>query len=188
MRNLIRFEPNGKSFTDKTEFQSHNDNFHGIEKLYETQAPNKTEESKRTFIPFNSAKERLSFYDTEICKMKCNHCDESFENRILWEAHIQSEHRMNPYVCSICPNVSFPTRGFLKKHLLQEHPEHYEMTVVKAEWPCDFPDCTYVGKTRRNLWAHKRNHRTEKPFKCDQCDYTSKQSANLKIHKELVLK
>ena len=119
--------------------------------------------------------------------MKCNHCDETFENRILWEAHIQSEHRLNPYVCSFCTDVSFPTRGLLKKHQLEEHSDQYETTVVKAEWPCDFPECKYVGKTRRNLWSHKRNHRTEKPFKCDQCDYACKLSANLRTHKELVL-
>ena len=30
--------------------------------------------------------------------------------------------------------------------------------------------------------SHKKTHRTEKPNKCDQCDYESSQAVHLQVH------
>merc|ERR1719259_296639 len=96
------------------------------------------------------------------------------------------EHGVNPYDCLICPDATFPTHYQLRKHQKEFHGENMTKEV-KTEWPCDILGCKYVGKTRRNLYSHKRNHViTEKPWKCDQCDYSCKLKANLLIHQEMV--
>lgn len=99
-----------------------------------------------------------------------------------------SEHMMNPYHCLICGSeVSFSSYNELKKHQIEIHDG--KMTKdAKTEWPCDIPGCNYVGKTRKLLWTHKRRQhiKTEKSWKCDQCDYASNSKGNLNMHKELV--
>ena len=58
----------------------------------------------------------------------------------------------------------------------------------KTEWPCDIPGCNFVGSTRQLLWTHKRRQhiKSEKPWKCDQCDYASNTKNNLLLHQELI--
>ena len=121
-----------------------------------------------------------------IADIKCGICDSTFENRIIYDAHMIQEHGVNPYDCLICPDATFPTHYQLRKHQKEFHGENMTKEV-KTEWPCDIPGCKYVGKTRRNLYSHKRNHViTEKPWKCNQCDYSCKLKANLLIHQEMV--
>ena len=121
-----------------------------------------------------------------VGEMKCGICDSTFENRIIYDAHMIQEHGVNPYDCLICPDATFPTHYQLRKHQREFHGENMTKEI-KTEWPCDIPGCKYVGKTRRNLYSHKRNHViTEKPWKCDQCDYSCKLKANLLIHQEMV--
>ena len=121
-----------------------------------------------------------------VGEMKCGICDSTFGSRIIYDAHMIKDHKVNPYNCLICPDATFPTHYQLKKH--QEEFHDGEMTKeTKTEWPCDIPGCRYVGKARRNLWAHKRQHLREKLWKCDQCDYACKLKANLTIHKEMVI-
>ena len=120
-----------------------------------------------------------------IGDMKCGICDLILETRIIYDTHMIQEHNVNPYNCLICPDASFQTHYELKKH--QDEIHDGKMTKdSKTEWPCDLPGCRYVGKTRRNLWSHKRNHTLAKPWKCDQCDYACKLKANLIIHQEMV--
>ena len=162
-------EPNPKSFTSKTELQSHNENFHWCIKK---KAPKVPMPPRHRF--------------DNIGEMKCGICDSTFENRIIYDAHMIQEHGVNPYDCLICPDATFPTHYQLRKHQKEFHGENMTKEI-KTEWPCDIPGCKYVGKTRRNLYSHKRNHViTEKPWKCDQCDYSCKLKANLLIHQEMV--
>ena len=118
--------------------------------------------------------------------MKCGICDSTFGNRIIYDAHMIKDHKINPYNCLICPDATFPTHYQLKKHQKEFHDEEIAKET-KTEWPCDIPGCRYVGKARRNLWAHKRQHLREKRWKCDQCDYACKLKANLTLHKEMVI-
>ena len=81
--------------------------------------------------------------------------------------------------------TSFPTHHELTKH--QEKFHHGKMIKdVKTELSCDMPGCEYVTKDRRHLWRHKKIHSTERPWKCDQCDYTCKVKDSLIIHQEMV--
>ena len=73
----------------------------------------------------------------------------------------------------------------LKKHQDEFHDR--KMTKdIKTDWPCDIPGCEYVGKDRRNLYRHKATHSTERPWKCNQCDYTCKIKNSLIVHQEMV--
>ena len=79
----------------------------------------------------------------------------------------------------------FPTHHELKKH--QDKFHHGKMVKDgKTELSCDMPGCEYVTKDRRHLWRHKKTHSTERPWKCDQCDYTCKVKDSLIIHQEMV--
>ena len=48
-------------------------------------------------------------------------------------------------------------------------------------YKCD--QCKYSSKTAQNLKTHKLTHSGEKPCACDQCKYSSKAAQNLKTHK-----
>ena len=95
-----------------------------------------------------------------------------------------SVHKVNSHRCLICPDASFPTHYHLKRHREEFHDGFKE---AKTEWPCDFPGCKYVGKSRQVLWCHKKTHTTEKPWKCDQCDYACKIKNQLILHQEMVI-
>ena len=48
-------------------------------------------------------------------------------------------------------------------------------------YKCD--ECDYTTEISSNIKSHKRKHSGEKPYKCDKCDYASTQSSALGIHK-----
>ena len=81
--------------------------------------------------------------------------------------------------------TSFPTHHELKKHQDKFH-NGKMVKDVKTELSCDMPGCVYVTKDRRHLWRHKKIHSTERPWKCDECDYTCKYKDSLIIHQEMV--
>ena len=159
------------NFNNTIELESHDHNFHGISELYE----NKQEECARG--------RRLN--KRNVADIKCGICDWTFENRFIYDTHMISVHMKNPYNCLICPDVSFPTHRELKKHQAKLH--HEKMVKdVKTELSCGMPGCAYVTKDRRHLWRHKKIHSTERPWKCDECDYTCKYKDSLIIHQEMV--
>ena len=169
-----------KNFTSKAEFQSHNDNFHGFKVFNENQ-----EEKQKYKQNLAQSRPRHVQYNVP----KCHYCDILFESRDELDAHMVSEHMENPYHCLICgKGVSFPKRNLLREHQLEFHDG--KMTKDdKTEWPCDIPGCKYVGSTRKLLWTHKRRQhiKSEKSWKCDQCDYASNSKGNLVMHQELVI-
>ena len=120
-----------------------------------------------------------------IADIKCGICDSTFENRLIYDAHMMSVHMVNPYNCLLCPNASFTTHHLLKKHQDEFH-DGKMAKDTKTDWPCDIPGCEYVGKDKRNLYRHKATHSTERPWKCNQCDYTCKIKNSLIVHQEMV--
>ena len=52
---------------------------------------------------------------------------------------------------------------------------------VEKPFKCD--QCNYTNTKRHHLDAHKRIHTGEKPFKCDYCSYASATNGSLTVHK-----
>ena len=61
----------------------------------------------------------------------------------------------------------------------------FDFVPIKIANSCyQCPVCQKVMKTSKDIRRHLRVHTGEKPYKCNQCDYASTQSYNLKLHKE----
>ena len=52
-----------------------------------------------------------------------------------------------------------------------------------SEKPFKCDHCDYSCALAHHLKVHKRKHTGEKPFRCDQCEYASTQASHLKEHK-----
>ena len=65
-------------------------------------------------------------------------------------------------------------------------PESSNLPVTEQEdvWPyrCSVTDCTFKAKISGDLKRHGRVHTGERPFSCDQCEYTARQKGNLTTH------
>ena len=104
---ITKIQLRSKNFTSKTEFQSHNDNFHSfkVSNLEVNHAPNVLFQSKPRRVLYN--------------ELNCHYCNIKFENRDELDAHMVSKHRENPYHCLICgKGVSFPKRDLLRRVFL----------------------------------------------------------------------
>ena len=56
---------------------------------------------------------------------------------------------------------------------------------IKRMKPYKCDQCAYSSTMAQNLKNHKRLHSGEKPHSCDRCDYSSKAAGTLRRHKRL---
>jgi len=58
-----------------------------------------------------------------------------------------------------------------------------QIRIDTDERPFKCDQCDYSSTTKCSLTVDKRKHSGEKPFKCDHCDYAAANSSHLKVHK-----
>ena len=100
----------------------------------------------------------------KVCKL----CDETVADLKL---HMETKHDDTGMKCKIC-NKQLRQDESLRMHFIQMHSKAGK-TV-----------CQYCGESFTNIEAHVATlHMTEKPFKCDKCDYSHATKVGLKNHK-----
>ncbi|XP_062460111.1 transcriptional repressor CTCFL isoform X5 [Pezoporus occidentalis] len=134
----------------------------------------------------------------------CELCSYASKDAYKLKRHMITHSGEKPYECYVCQST-FTQSGTMKIHMLQKHGENvpkykcphcsafiarksdlgvhlrnlhsYMAVAVKCS------DCEAVFHERYALVQHRKTHRNERRFKCDQCSYACKQD-NMHKHAE----
>ncbi|XP_009579071.1 PREDICTED: transcriptional repressor CTCFL-like, partial [Fulmarus glacialis] len=126
----------------------------------------------------------------------CDLCSYASKDAYKLKRHMITHSGEKPYECYVC-QAKFTQSGTMKIHMLQQHGENvpkyqcphcstfiarksdlgvhlrnlhsYMAVAIKCSY------CEAVFHERYALIQHKKTHRNEKRFKCDQCSYACKQ-------------
>ncbi|XP_059081273.1 zinc finger protein 62 homolog [Tigriopus californicus] len=132
-----------------------------------------------------------------VSELICPHCARVCLGPGQYKTHLESRHQ--PFQCSQCPEV------FLGKRLLNIHSSaihganrcdtcamcftsigilrRHRLTHSEPSFQCRF--CPKMFKAERCLVNHERIHTGETPYECTLCDYKTKTSAALSLHKKI---
>ena len=146
-------------------------------------------------------REEMKREQTECEIYTCESCGKTYSNQTLLQNHIKrmhtepmkcsecdfktpytkrlAEHKMRHegtiyHTCQIC-GTKLLGSSYLRKHMLLVHEKRDKTT-------CPEPSC---GKSvlAYYLKQHLKNHRQERKFKCEDCDYKARDGFNLKLHR-----
>ncbi|XP_044311100.1 transcriptional repressor CTCFL [Varanus komodoensis] len=135
---------------------------------------------------------------------RCSLCAYASRDTYKLKRHMVTHSGEKPFECLIC-KARFTQAGTLKFHVLHKH----EKNVPKYQCPhcntsvarkgdlsvhlrnlhsfIEVPlKCNYCEEVFHELYAfkqHKKTHRNEKRFRCDQCSYACKQERHMVMHK-----
>jgi KRAB domain-containing zinc finger protein len=106
-------------------------------------------------------------------KFQCDLCPKTFKSKIGLLAHLTQKHASNTKVLR-CKTCSYETklRDGLKRH------EKIHNKTLKC------PKCDKKFATKWFLNEHFNTHGDAKDYKCDQCSYAGKSRRNLNCHKK----
>lgn len=107
-------------------------------------------------------------------KYKCSKCNFKTMKKTLLQRHegTHSSNRPRPFVCEICGSAQL-----YKWALVQHMKVHSE-----GAFRCGTDGCSRVCRTRTELVHHQRVHTNERPYHCNQCNYSGKTAHQLKKH------
>lgn len=104
----------------------------------------------------------------------CPYCAKIFTLKKSLKGHIKNIHEGIRIQCDQCPYQA-PDKAGLKRHIEARH--------EGKSFYCD--QCDHVFMSRFSLATHLRNmHGPDTEYKCDDCDYKTKQRSNLKKHRD----
>ena len=107
--------------------------------------------------------------------LKCNECNQLFQNHSEFIDHMDAEHGIKkPYQCSDCVKC-YGTKGHLAIHIKNVHAPRFECAVCHKR--CGF---------QSQLTQHYVIHSDERPFECSQCDSSFKVKGDLTKHVRMV--
>jgi uncharacterized Zn-finger protein len=102
-------------------------------------------------------------------------------------AHLRKAHGIgnyqNPRFEGICPDCGkkFTSKDYFFAHVYESH--GVEMEGLKKR-PC--PHCEKVFYVKSALDTHVQLHTGQKKWKCTECDYSTRFSANVRKHRKNV--
>eukprot|EP00094_Tigriopus_californicus_P001918 TCALIF_01847-PA protein Name:"Similar to ZNF91 Zinc finger protein 91 (Homo sapiens)" AED:0.13 eAED:0.14 QI:47/0.2/0/0.66/0.4/0.5/6/0/1554 len=105
----------------------------------------------------------------------CKECGKVLRHQTLLEFHKNKEHsQSDKFACKEC-GKRYGNRGSLNNHMIIHLP---------PEFTC--PHCGKQFKKSYVLDQHIRTHTGEKPYKCNQCDFSTAAVGNLRPHVRFV--
>ncbi|KAH9506763.1 uncharacterized protein LOC124500244 [Dermatophagoides farinae] len=144
--------------------------------------------------PENNSSPNLEHIDCQ--QYKCDHCGYAAGNKNRLDEHIRI-HSI-PFKCNHC---SFSTRSsycFAKhkhKHLVvlscnpavcSSNRKKFLAPSRGRKYSTDKPykcnQCDFSSQTKKGVYKHRAIHSDKRPHKCSQCDYTTRRKDNLNAH------
>ncbi|XP_066482344.1 transcriptional repressor CTCFL [Tiliqua scincoides] len=134
----------------------------------------------------------------------CTLCAYASRDTYKLKRHMVTHSGEKPFECMVC-KARFTQAGTLKFHILHKHgknvpkyqcPHCYATVARKGDLRIHLRNlhsyievplkCNYCEGTFHERYAfreHKKTHRNEKRFRCDQCSYACKQERHMIMHK-----
>lgn len=108
----------------------------------------------------------------------CEICNASFASKKSLSKHqiIHQTDRPKTHLCEIC-GIAFYDKESLKAHTFRMH-----LPKDARKFKCQFAGCRYSCLYQHQLLEHQKVHSDDKPWACDQCDYTAKSKWTFKKH------
>ena len=103
--------------------------------------------------------------------MKCNQCQQTFDQLSLFETHMCCKSPDKPFECGHC-SEAFGTTSELHKHVLSHSNER--------PFKCGF--CGNTFTTSATLSTHMQTHNVERAFRCLKCNNTFSTASQLSRH------
>jgi len=109
----------------------------------------------------------------------CDICPKSFYDNTEFKRHKNFHEGIKPFLCDLCPYTS-STKRRLKEHTMIHHPDSLPNDVPK-NFICDICSKSFGCKSYLNRHI-SREHKRDKIFNCDHCNYETTHSSSLKGH------
>jgi len=133
---------------------------------------------------------------------KCSSCPAQFRIRSDLVRHNRIHSGEKPYGCDKCSYRCAIKSNLSKHNAFNHNPEdeliciqcgfktssrrsmnaHARQHVENHPFACTHDKCDHVSTSRVALAIHQRVHSGIRPFQCKYCDYTAKQSGNVRLH------
>jgi len=110
---------------------------------------------------------------------KCDICPKAFYDNTELKRHTNFHAGIKPFLCNLCP-YSSSTKGRLKEHTMIHHPDSLPKDMTKI-FICDICSKSFGCKSYLNRHI-SREHKRNKVFNCDQCNYETTHSTTFKCH------
>ncbi|KAL4231521.1 hypothetical protein ACF0H5_009102 [Mactra antiquata] len=102
----------------------------------------------------------------------CSLCGSKYKSKLGLKAHKKT----HEIICCHCGKVYSATSS-LNSHISRIH--------SGVNFTCNFPECSYVGKTQQALEFHMNTHSGLKPYKCKYCSHGYQRKDTLSRHQLL---
>ena len=139
------------------------------------------------------------------CTYSCSYCDYTQRSKREFLAHLRSKHNTGPLEFLKCPDCEFKScySANMKRHMATHSSEkpfsclyceyssstkgtlslHVKLKHCKETRKLlECPKCEYKSFDSSGMKRHIKTHTSERPFKCDHCDFSSATKKGLSLH------
>ncbi|KAK2529062.1 Ctcfl [Columba livia] len=132
--------------------------------------PHKCSDCDMAFVTSGELSRHRRYKHTLEKPFKCSLCKYASVEASKMKQHFRSHTGERPYACDLC-SYACKDASKLKRHMITHSGVHLRNLHSYMAVAIQCSSCEAVFHERYVLIQHKKTHRNEKIFKCDQCSY-----------------